>query len=58
MAGKTLVSEKTHKGPQRLGEAGLALHYANIINQINVIVSRSPPFSVITCLYNRYRFSK
>jgi hypothetical protein len=39
-SGKTLVSEKTHKGPQRLGEAGLALHYANVINQINVIASR------------------
>ncbi|XP_073225431.1 protein PSK SIMULATOR 2-like isoform X2 [Cicer arietinum] len=31
---------KYGKGPQRLGEAGLALHYANMINQINMIASR------------------
>ncbi|MCH85626.1 hypothetical protein A2U01_0006474, partial [Trifolium medium] len=34
------IAVKYRKGPQRLGEAGLALHYANIINQINVIASR------------------
>ncbi|XP_004499279.1 protein PSK SIMULATOR 2-like isoform X2 [Cicer arietinum] len=34
------ITVKNHKEPQRLGEAGLALHYANIINQINVIASR------------------
>ncbi|XP_057424268.1 protein PSK SIMULATOR 2-like isoform X2 [Lotus japonicus] len=28
------------EGSQRLGVAGLALHYANIINQINIIASR------------------
>lgn len=33
------AAAKDSKGPQRLGEAGLALHYANIINQINMIVS-------------------
>lgn len=37
MAGTSVV--KYGKGPQRLGEAGLALHYANMINQINMIVS-------------------
>ncbi|XP_024631209.1 protein PSK SIMULATOR 2 isoform X1 [Medicago truncatula] len=37
-AGKIAV--KNRNGPERLGEAGLALHYANIINQINVIASR------------------
>ncbi|KAI5402823.1 protein PSK SIMULATOR 2 isoform X2 [Lathyrus oleraceus] len=31
---------KYGKGPQRLGESGLALHYANIINQIYMIASR------------------
>ncbi|RDX65210.1 hypothetical protein CR513_56149, partial [Mucuna pruriens] len=28
------------KGSDRLGEAGLSLHYANILNQINMIASR------------------
>lgn len=39
---------KYGKGPQRLGESGLALHYANIINQIYMIVSfhRSNKISV------------
>lgn len=44
MSGTTLVSEEPSKGPERLGEAGLALHYANIINQINIIVSINLPF--------------
>lgn len=34
------IAVKNRNGPERLGEAGLALHYANIINQINVIASR------------------
>ncbi|XP_072052941.1 protein PSK SIMULATOR 2 isoform X1 [Arachis hypogaea] len=38
-AGATVV-KFTSNGSQRLGEAGLALHYANIINQINMIASR------------------
>ena len=44
-----MVSEEPSKGPERLGEAGLALHYANIINQISIIVSIDLLFSVITC---------
>lgn len=39
VAGVTLVSEEPTETPQRLGVAGLALHYANIINQIDNIVS-------------------
>lgn len=34
------AATKDSEGPERLGEAGLALHYANIINQINMIASR------------------
>jgi len=36
MAGTTTTNYC--QGHERLGEAGLALHYANIINQINMIV--------------------
>lgn len=39
MAGTSLSGVNSSKDPQRLGDAGLALHYANIINQINMIVS-------------------
>ncbi|KAM1012314.1 hypothetical protein ACFX2C_042576 [Malus domestica] len=38
--GLTLVSADKSKDPQRLGVAGLALHYANMINQIDNIASR------------------
>ncbi|OVA18551.1 Protein of unknown function DUF668 [Macleaya cordata] len=38
--GRTLVYEEQIRKPQRLGTSGLALHYANIINQIDCIVSR------------------
>lgn len=39
MAGKVLVRAEHKKDTQRLGIAGLALHYANVINQIDNIVS-------------------
>lgn len=39
MAGRTMVNEEPSKTPQSLGLAGLALHYANVINQIDNIVS-------------------
>lgn len=39
MAGKRLVRSEEKKDSQRLGVAGLALHYANVINQIDNIVS-------------------
>ncbi|KAM1725238.1 hypothetical protein ACFX11_016271 [Malus domestica] len=38
--GVTLVRVEKSTDPQRLGVAGLALHYANMINQIDNIVSR------------------
>ncbi|KHN09084.1 hypothetical protein glysoja_034269 [Glycine soja] len=34
------AATKHSEGSERLGEAGLALHYANIINQINMVASR------------------
>ncbi|XP_027355068.1 uncharacterized protein LOC113864981 isoform X2 [Abrus precatorius] len=42
------------QGSQRIGEAGLALHYANIINQINMIASRptSLPTNTRDTLYH------
>lgn len=58
MAGVTVVRQDASKGPQRLGETGLALHYANIINQINIIVSLRLPFPVIRSSYNWYRQPK
>lgn len=39
MAGKALVSKNPIHNPQKLGVSGLALHYANIITQIDSIVS-------------------
>ncbi|XP_054797813.1 protein PSK SIMULATOR 2 isoform X2 [Prosopis cineraria] len=38
--GTSVAAVNNGKGPQRLGDAGLALHYANITSQINVIASR------------------
>lgn len=38
MAGKRLVRSEEKKDTQRLGVAGLALHYANVISQIDNIV--------------------
>lgn len=57
MAGIALISKEPHKVSERLGEAGVALHYANVINQINIIVSRNLPFLVITCSHIWYRFA-
>ncbi|KAJ9186443.1 hypothetical protein P3X46_002015 [Hevea brasiliensis] len=34
------ASKEPEKNPERLGPAGLALHYANVINQIDTITSR------------------
>lgn len=39
MAGTRMVTTEQKKNTQRLGVAGLALHYANVINQIDNIVS-------------------
>lgn len=39
MAGTRMVSSEQRKNTQGLGVAGLALHYANVINQIDNIVS-------------------
>ncbi|KAK4345152.1 hypothetical protein RND71_035328 [Anisodus tanguticus] len=46
-------TEPTRK-PERLGEAGLALHYANLITQIDNIASRSTslPHNMRDSLYN------
>ncbi|KAJ6392297.1 hypothetical protein OIU77_026115 [Salix suchowensis] len=38
--GVILADKEPGRGPQRLGVSGLALHYANIINQIDNIASR------------------
>ncbi|KAK6938961.1 protein of unknown function DUF3475, partial [Dillenia turbinata] len=45
--GVNAVRKESGDNPQQLGVAGLALHYANIINQIDSIVSLSCPDSAI-----------
>ncbi|KAI4374924.1 hypothetical protein MLD38_012860 [Melastoma candidum] len=47
-------AKRNTNGPQRLGTAGLALHYANVINQIDTIASRpsSLPSNTRDSLYN------
>ncbi|KAL9667822.1 hypothetical protein QQ045_002190 [Rhodiola kirilowii] len=49
----TLVKKVSKKSTPRLGAAGLALHYANVINQIDNIASRpaSLPVNVRDTLY-------
>ncbi|KAL7215294.1 hypothetical protein ACSBR1_027458 [Camellia fascicularis] len=44
MAGLVLVGTEHDNKPKRLGVAGLALHYANLINQIDNIASRPTSF--------------
>ena len=39
MAGVIVVSKESVNKSERLGVMGLALHYANIVNQIDNIVS-------------------
>lgn len=52
--GRTLISDDPTKIPEKLGLAGLALHYANVINQIDNIASRpsSLPPNMRDTLYN------
>lgn len=52
--GSVPVNKELHKKPERLGEAGLALHYANLITQIDNIAARptSIPHNVRDNLYH------
>ncbi|OIT39280.1 PREDICTED: uncharacterized protein LOC109238311 [Nicotiana attenuata] len=52
--GSTSFSNEPTRKPERLGEAGLALHYANLISQIDNIVLRptSVPRNMRDSLYN------
>ena len=44
MAGVILADKEPGNSRQRLGTSGLALHYANLINQIDNIVSEALSF--------------
>lgn len=44
MAGVISVDKEPDDSRQRLGTSGLALHYANLINQIDNIVSEALSF--------------
>lgn len=45
MTGGVIAGEEAGIGAQRLGPAGLALHYANVVNQIDNVVSSSLSFN-------------
>ena len=42
--------KEAHKKPETLGVAGLALHYANLVTQMDNIVSYSPVYASFFCM--------